>query len=347
MKKNNRRLAIVGIVLFLAHNVYAADDIQARVSSLEKKLESPLVKKVMDANLNAGGYLQAYYGWFEENSDTDSFEIRRLFVALSGELDEDIAFKAQVDAAASTDILRDGWVQYKGVPGVSIKFGQFKIPFSQEQLTSASKLDTIIRSRVVTALSYGRDIGIMLEAEAMDKAVSYEAAIVNGSGRNASDTNENKDIIARVVVVPFKDNNNSLKDLRAGLSFQRGRQALSGTDEGHRERYGALLAYANDKFKINSEYLYQDLEQIDRSSIYSDGWYITGTYKISDIFQGVVKFERYDLNRKIGADEEDVITLGVNIFAVKDVLIQANYRIKTEQVRVDNDEFLLQAQVEF
>ena len=342
-------LVLMGVFVFSANAYAEGEDLESRVKAIEEKLESSPPKKTIFEDVKVGGYIQAYYGWFEDDNVDDTFEIRRAFVALSGKIQSDVAFKVQVDAAASSNILRDGWIKYSGLPWAVITLGQFKIPFSHEQITGASKLDTIERSRVATALSYGRDLGLMLEGDVVDEALLYAVAIVNGTGRNTADSNDSKDVVGRVVVAPFKfkRGDNAFGDLRAGVSFQTGRQAPSGTDEGSRNRCGALLMYAYENFEMKSEYIFQDMEQTDGSSRYSDGWYITGMYRVNDLLQGLARFERYDPNREVEGDMEDVLTLGANIFPAKVFLIQANYRRKTEAPGVANDEFLLQAQVKF
>lgn len=301
----------------------------------------------MRSTLTLHGYLQAYYAWFEQNSGNDTFDIRRAFVTLDGKMSEDVSGRVQIDAAASSDVLRDAYIKYTHFPHVRIKVGQFKIPFSEDQLTSSGNLDTIQRALSSTKLSTDRDIGVMLEGEVLDKKIYYAGGIFNGTGRNISDTNENKDFIGRVLVSPFKGDENLLEGLSVGGSVQTGKQSLSGTSEGTRERYGALVKYAYKNLKLQSEYIFQQTEQTDNRNKYADGWYLMTLYKLNPKLQGVVKYEQYEPDRDVGKDRESILTLGANWNINKVTKIQANYRIKDEQTEETNNEFIFQAQVKY
>lgn len=341
-----RRKILVLLMLTIFYALLTGNTFAAELNKLEDRVIA--LEKITDNDIKVSGYIQAYYGWFEGSSNKDTFDLRRGFLTLDGKSDKNIDYRVQVDVVADTKILRDAWVKYNGFSFFTIKVGQFKIPFSHEQLTGSSSLYTIERSKVATILSYAYDIGILLEGNTGNSKVAYAAALVNGTGSNTADTNDNKDFVGRIVMEPFKaDDTTVLKNLSLGCYFQTGRQAIIGNNEGSRKSFGSLLMYTYDNFKIISEYIYQDMEQIDRKSIYSDGWYIMGIDSFNPRFQGVVEFEEYDPNRKAGEDKEYVVTLGINWFAVENVKIQANYRIKTEQASIDNNEFLLQTQVKF
>lgn len=315
--------------------------------SLEGILEGPLFVKIGHGDLKLHGYLQGFYAWHEHDSGDDTFDIRRAFLILDGNISENIDYRVLIDAAASSNILRDAYIKYKHFPYANIKAGQFKIPFSEEWLTSSSTIDTIQRARVVTALSYDRDIGVMLEGKLYDDKFYYATGVFNGAGRNTSDNNENKDFIGRVVFSPFKGSKNLLDDLSFGASYQIGSQPEIGTNKGNRNRYGSLFKYKYDKFKFQGEYIFQEQEQTDRSGIDSDGWYAMATYRFIPDFQGVLKYEQYDPNRDVPKDREDIITVGCDWYLNEYTKLQANYRYKDEQTEEANDEFLLQAQVKF
>lgn len=191
-------------------------------SVLNQNQNPPLFVNMKNSTLTLHGYLQAYYAWFEHNSGNDTFETRRAFVTLDGKMSDDVSGRIQVDVAASSDILRDAYINFTHFPYTKIKVGQFKVPFSYEWLTSSAELDTIQRALSTTNFSTDRDLGIMLEGETPNKKMYYAAGIFNGTGRNTSDTNENKDFIGRVAMSPFRSGN----DVLAGyLSVQVFRQA--------------------------------------------------------------------------------------------------------------------------
>jgi len=136
--------------------------------------ESGTLEKLANGNLNISGFVQPYYKWSEHSSGNDTFEVRRAFVTLDGDMANNIDYRAQVDAAAgSGDLLRDAWVRYKKYPHAKIKFGQFPTPYSYEWNISSAGLDTIERAQATTTIAHKRDIGVMLEG---DPALAEEAA---------------------------------------------------------------------------------------------------------------------------------------------------------------------------
>src|SRR5688572_464920 len=58
--------------------------------------------------------------------------------------------------------LRDAFVNFDYFDDFQLQVGKFKLPFSQEQNTSAANLDFVLRSRIADNLAPGRDIGAML-----------------------------------------------------------------------------------------------------------------------------------------------------------------------------------------
>ncbi len=82
-------------------------------------------------------------------------------------------------AVSGGQLLLDAILGYKVTSSLKINIGQFFIPFSQENITSNTKLETINRSQVVEALTTrgkdvignqnGRDIGIQVSGSIVQK----------------------------------------------------------------------------------------------------------------------------------------------------------------------------------
>lgn len=82
-----------------------------------------------------------------------------------------------------------------------VSMGQFKIPVSQEGVSSSSKLLFPERSLVSRRFGDRRDIG--LKAEKKFDRFYYYAGVFNGQGQNRLDTNNQKDASLRVEVYPI------------------------------------------------------------------------------------------------------------------------------------------------
>lgn len=192
------------------------------------------------------GYTQLRYQHFEEDGKNDSFDIRRLRLDIKGDITKSLDYRTQVDFGGSKGpFLLDAMIGYTFNPHLKITGGQFKVPFSQENLISSPKLETINRSQVVEALvargkdvignQNGRDIGVMASGNFLQRGTrylfDYAVGIFDGAGINTGDNNEKKDFVGRVVFHP-------IKNLDIGANYYNGMANLNKEDQ-NRDRIGA------------------------------------------------------------------------------------------------------------
>ena len=165
--------------LFLAMAVFLPG-----LARAQETKDSPVMTALKSLKLS--GYAQVYGAVWDK--DTDTFSLHRARVSLSGELVKNLRFKVQVDLVKSP-VLLDGLVEFEPFKAAGLRFGQFKVPFSIENLVSSGDLDLINRSLVVDTLcpgrdngSSGRDIGVV--AYGTYSVLEYTAGLFNGSGIN-------------------------------------------------------------------------------------------------------------------------------------------------------------------
>ena len=92
-------------------------------------------------------------------SDGDTFRRARLYV--SGQIQERYDFKMQYDFAGGDADFKDVYFGIKGVPALgNVRVGQFKEPFSLEELTSSNNITSIERANA-NRLSPSRSAGVM------------------------------------------------------------------------------------------------------------------------------------------------------------------------------------------
>jgi len=292
-------------------------------------------------------------------AENDSFIIRRARVSLASEIDPRWDYKLQVDfgniartAVTSVDfaksktkttsvqrpVLLDAQVNYALSETARLSVGQFKIPFSYENLVSSTELDTINRAQVVEKLVPGRDIGsqgrdLGLLFTGSEERLDYAFGVFNGAGINAADDNDQKDLAARLVFHPDKA-------LAVGASWYDGRAGAAGST---RDRIGGEVSYREGPWTVRGEYVAGK-----DASIRKAGWYAHAGYRFHPKWEGVVRFDRFDPDRDSGDDRTDVLTLGFNHFISEGVKIQVNYERKEEEgTAVSNDVLLAQLQVKF
>lgn len=318
------------------------------VKKQEEKEKQKEFAVVAGKPIKISGYTQVRYR--QDKSINDTSDIRRARLDFKGDVTERFDYRLQADFAGSSAKLLDATVGYKFNPYIKLTAGQFKIPFSQENLTSSPKLETINRSQVVEALTArgtdvignhnGRDIGAQLSGNFWPKADSYlfdyALGVFNGAGINTSDTNEQKDVVGRLVFHP-------LKNWSVGSSYYRGRYTLSSapTRKDDRNRIGTEFAYVKDPISLKGEYI----EGKDGATK-KDGWYLqAGYFFIPKKLQGVFKFDTYDPNSDTDNNETDVYILGGSWYFNKWAFLQVNYELKNEIKRKEIDNNALTGQL--
>jgi len=296
--------------------------------------------------LNFTGYVRPMLRLYENNTSQDNeFKIERARLVLEATLGKYWQGRVSSELTTTSDgkFLKYAYLNCSYLPYLQVRAGQDKAPFSREYLTSFSEVDTIERAMITdaggTVPKY--DIGIQLHGpRLLDGILSYKVGLFNGNGANNSDTNDDKDLVARLVLAPFAASNlSALKGLEFGGSYQMGRQTPTQTYQpklptdwnffkemryrGQRDRYGLDMAYKLGPFKLQGEWIYQSLERekqvrvnpdtnvivssggklIDAPDLISWGWYVLGTYFVwGNEEKGIQLVARYE---QFDVDDEE------------------------------------------
>lgn len=108
-----------------------------------------------------GGRLMADAAFYNEDRNvlSNGTELRRAELELQGVIDYDWAYEFELDFGDGNVDVNDAFVAYQGFAPLLFKVGQFKEPFSMDELTS-SKYSTFMESALPNAFAPGRHIGI-------------------------------------------------------------------------------------------------------------------------------------------------------------------------------------------
>jgi len=261
-----------------------------------------------------GGRIQSDFDAAESDARTltgirlgSQFLIRRARLEVDGRFFRWVTFKIEADFTDSQP-LRDVYLDFGLLPEAQLRGGQFKEPFSLEELTSDLHIDFVERS-LVNELAPSYDRGIMAYGSLGQGVASYSLGGFNGSGQNTGDNNPDKDLAARLVAVPFKTSNNFwLKGLQLAGDMTWGNQGASKSAQGRSEgrtanrfvffaaqptrgdrlRYGGDLAWLVGPAAVKFEY---DVQTNDRhhlgpkgsslDKVTAKGWYVSGTYLLT------------------------------------------------------------------
>jgi hypothetical protein len=139
--------------------------------------------------LKIGGRGQVRYSFEnidagDERVERTAFAAERVRLDLSGHAHAPhIQYKLQADFGKGFVTLKDLIIDY-GVGGnVWLRAGQFKRPFSRQQLTSSGRLELVDRAITDRFFGAGRDLGVAVHNQ-YDKSPTFEwiAGVFNGTG---------------------------------------------------------------------------------------------------------------------------------------------------------------------
>ncbi|MEP7265371.1 MAG: porin [Bacteroidota bacterium] len=298
------------------------------------------------------GYTQVRFQSLQESGKVDYADVRRARLDVRGNVVPTWEYRVQFDLAASPKLL-DGYTVFKPFDFFKLEAGQFKIPFSMENLAQSNNMETIDRSQVVEALTSrsrdilgnnnGRDVGVQAFGSILkikDRfIIDYFVGGFNGNGINTADNNEPKDAVARIVFHP-------VKGLDIGGSWYNGYDKY-GTPVARnhvRTRVGGELSYIYKIASLKGEYIEGEDGGIKRSGYYAQ----LASYIYKKKFQLVFKYDAFDQD----TDKDDDATInyvgGINFFFNDYAKIQVNATIRTEETKnVNNDIIGVQLQVGF
>jgi phosphate-selective porin len=135
----------------------------------------------------------------------DRLSLTRKRVGLDGVLFDRLSF--QIEGELGDDRpWRDVYADLRISRALRVRAGHFKLPFSHEQMTSASDLDFIARAAVVDDLSPSRDIGVMVHGRVANRAIEYEAGVFEADGATGLwEANAVRTLAGRVTVAPLRE----------------------------------------------------------------------------------------------------------------------------------------------
>ena len=190
------RLTLVLCFLFLGLNCARAQE--------EADFSGSLLKR-----FHLSGYFQGGYAAIRnQDCKENSFYVRNAIVSADARITRRWSFLGEFNFAKGQ--FRDLYLDYMAVPWLHIRFGQMSKAFGMESDLAPDMSDVInLYSRstgVIVGIvgdpiydAYmGRDIGIKLWGDIPGIPAGYQIALMNGSGENTKDDNNQKDLMGKV-----------------------------------------------------------------------------------------------------------------------------------------------------
>lgn len=178
--------------------------------------------------LTFGGRMQFRYTYTNKDdkytaktdrADTNQFDAKRIRLTAQGyAYSKDLTYKLEFDprgyASDTKKGLYDAYMNYRLIDEAQLRVGQFKTPFSRQELTSDGALQFVDRSIVVDAFKPTYDIGAMLHGKVLKGIVYYYGGVFGGAGQTSTRTSTNNALfVARLAVNPLGDMEYSEPDL--------------------------------------------------------------------------------------------------------------------------------------
>jgi phosphate-selective porin OprO/OprP len=155
----------------------------------------------------------------------DTFLFRRIEPSFELNLGKLVFFRLQPQFAGDSATTADAYGELRFAPAFAIRAGKFKEPVVLENLQPSGSLEFIERG-LPTELGANRDLGVQLQGEWLAGTTTYALGVFNGTpdGRDsvASDTDNRKELAARLFFEPFRNDPGFLQGLGLGVGASQG-----------------------------------------------------------------------------------------------------------------------------
>ncbi|MEW6131356.1 MAG: porin [Acidobacteriota bacterium] len=165
-----------------------------------------------------------FRGYQAGDHPPDTFLVRRARLGVEGKLANYFDYRVQGDFADTRNtLLRDAFLTIHKTDEFQLRFGQFKEPFSQEEMSSITNIDFVERS-MADNLAPSRSPGVMAFGLINKGVFEYAIGAFNGKGLLANNNNNTPEGIVRFRFSPLKNKLGSMfKNFAFGGAYAQGR----------------------------------------------------------------------------------------------------------------------------
>jgi len=294
--------------------------------------------------LKINGRVQARFNYeglegIDNGADDEyQFSIPRARLKMSGHLwSKDLRYSFQADFGKGEASLKDFYVDFKLLDKwIHLRTGQWKRPFSRQQINSSGALEFVDRALTDKAFGAGRDIGVAIHSNYKKGGFMYTAGLFNGTGDKGTFTGSIDDegnVSGKVSNVPDQFDPVAVIRLEYSHGGLQGYREADLEGGGFRFGVGGSALYDLDLDDSGDGSMVAELDYAVKAEGFSTtgGYYMTmeedadgqleGTlsgfhaqagYVIADQYQPVVRFTMLDPE---GDDNNtQKITAGMNLY---------------------------------
>ena len=338
-----------------------------------KSQDEPLIEKLRETfqkeYFSVGILLQTVADFQTERTlpGYNGFNISNFRLKIYGELDKRFGYFVQANFISLPGLL-DAKLYYRFSANLVIDGGMFKAPFSKEFLIGADAIDFVNRSRVVSVLAPGRQIGLQARGR-LDPGVpvDFNVGMFNGNGYGGN-SNDNNDFLyaARLAFFPVSSSTETTDQMEIGANVMYSKDNLGRVSSllnpfvfdalffsGERTIYGVDVRYTLGDFLLSGEYLngnfngnfYFLAANTSIGSARPEGFHLTAGYMLTDNVQLLGRWDRFRSDS--GSDNPDWALIGLNFWPTQVSELQFNYLINTRNNSFKYHQVLINAQIAF
>lgn len=230
-----------------------------------------------------------------EDGLTHSFDIPRMRLYVQGGfwkpwLKYLLQYEVSRTSGDSSSKIKDAYLDFVFRPAATLRVGQYKTPFSLQEVTSDGRQQFVERAITNGKFSPARDMGVMLTGLSSEKRFGYGVGLFNGSGESRVQEDQGLLYVGRVWWDPFgeyklSESANEAEErgvLHLGAGFHGG-EAIRGTetigvveDVNDQTAWNLELAGRWKRLFATGEY-FTMTDDVDNSAapieVDSDGWH--------------------------------------------------------------------------
>ena len=227
----------------------------------------------------------------------DGVEFRRARLYFSGSIYNNVEYKLQLDFEGGDPDFKDAYLALTDLPIGKIKMGDFKEPFSLEELTSSNYI-TFLERALPNAFAPSRNTGVMLHRVASDEKTTAAIGLFRNTNNYGEDSGDDGgyNVTGRITALPiYEDDGKSLLHIGAAYSHRNPDDSYSvsaepeahlantfvntGSISGDRmELLGLEAAWVDGPLSLQSEYITADAGRFTGSDVRFDGYYVQASY---------------------------------------------------------------------
>ena len=279
------------------------------------------VKDEINYSPKISGYVRGIYNSDFENS---TFQLKHARLSFKGFINEFTAYRFLLDVgrvgkldvtqedgtikqvdAKFTDLILDAYIAAQLTKNISVKFGQYKIPFSTSNLKSPYNVEFVNRPLITKITPALGDVGVQFTYDFKKSLpLKFQAGVFNGEGPNTISNDNKYNMVARGVFSPIKN-----------ITFQA--NYYTGHIKGIQNTlfdFGLTAKYKN--LTVATEYVTRTQEYTNFDDK-PDAYFVNAIYRIkcdSEIIKNIrpsIRFDSYNPDQLMATDKQNRITAGL------------------------------------